>query len=146
MRVIRLLVVEDDPAFLYLVQKAFEQEAGERFRWEVLSAINGQEAVDLLFAEENAQIPLPDLILLDWNLPGVDGDEVLRRIKQDAQLCRIPVLVFSASEDVRDVGKAYGGHANGYINKPQGHDVLAQIAEAIGQFWVTIARLPKVVR
>lgn len=145
MRVIRLLVVEDDPPYLYLVRKAFQQP-NQSFRWEVSSAANGQEAVSLLFAEEHACKPLPELILLDWNLPRVSGSELLRRIKADRLLRSIPVLVFSASKADSDVAEAYDSHANGFINKPSGNDPLAYIVDAVGHFWVTVAQLPRVVR
>jgi chemotaxis family two-component system response regulator Rcp1 len=88
----------------------------------------------------------PDLILLDWNLPKIDGNEVLRRVKQHQRLRRIPVLVFSSSEADTDVHEAYDNHANGYITKPWTIDVLAATVEAIELFWTATARLPKVVR
>jgi CheY-like chemotaxis protein len=145
MRIIRLLVVEDDPAFLHLVRKAFEQPQQE-FRWDVSWAASGQEAVNLLFAEENTHQPLPELILLDWNLPSVSGNEVLRRIKGDGVLRSIPVLVFSGSKADSDVAEAYDSHANGFIHKPQDIKLLAHIVEVIGHFWVTVAHLPAVAR
>lgn len=143
MRIVRLLVVEDDPAFLYLVRRAF-LESQQGFRWDVSSAASGQEAVNLLFAEENTHQPLPELILLDWNLPCVSGNEILRRIKGDGALRSIPVLVFSGSQADSDVTQAYGSHANGFIHKPQDIKLLAHIVEVIGHFWVTVAHLPAV--
>src|SRR5580704_16649738 len=116
-RIIRLLVVEDSPGYLHLVTSAFS-DRGEEIRWELTTAKDGEEALALLLDEENNNSPLPDLILLDWNLPKVTGSEVLRRIKQDQKLLRIPVLVFSTSEAEADVHAAYDNHANGYIAKP----------------------------
>jgi len=144
-RTIRLLVVEDSPAYLYLVQKAFS-DRGEQTRWELTVAKDGEEALQLLFEEENENVPLPDLILLDWNLPKTSGAEVLRRIKQHQNLRRIPVLVFSSSEETDDIHAAYDGHANGYITKPGTGNALAAVVETIERFWIAIARLPKVVR
>jgi len=144
-RTIRLLVVEDDEAYLYLIKKAFSIPA-QKTRWELTVATDGQEALDILFAEENEQAPLPDLILLDWKLPKVSGDEVLRRVKQHETLRKMPVLVFSSSGADKDIHAAYGGHANGYITKPGDINMLAKIVEAIEQFWVAIAQIPKVVR
>src|SRR5579862_8585664 len=95
-RTIRLLVVEDSPAFQYLIRDAFSNR-GE-IRWELSIARDGEEALHLLFAEENENVPLPNLVLLDWNLPKVSGSEVLQRIKRHERLRRIPVLVFSSSE------------------------------------------------
>jgi chemotaxis family two-component system response regulator Rcp1 len=144
-RTIRLLVVEDNPAYLYLIQKAFHERQGQ-IRWELTVAEDGERALHLLFEEEAESAPLPDLILLDWNLPKVSGSEVLRRIKEHAKLRRIPVLVFSSSEADEDIHAAYDGHANGYITKPDSVDVLAAIVQTIERFWVAVARLPKVMR
>jgi CheY-like chemotaxis protein len=140
-----LLVVEDTPSYLYLIQKAFHSRQGE-IRWELTVAEDGERALHLLFEEEAESVPLPDLILLDWNLPKVSGSEVLRRIKEHSKLRRIPVLVFSTSKEDEDIHAAYDSHANGYITKPDSGDMLATIVETIERFWVTIARLPKVLR
>jgi len=144
-RTIRLLVVEDSPGYLHVIQSAFRGHRGE-FRWDLTIAIDGQEAVDILFAEEEGAAALPDLILLDWNLPKVSGNEVLRRIKEHKKLLRIPVLVFSSSEAEHDIQAAYDNHANGYITKPGSGKTMEAIVETIGQFWVALATLPKVLR
>ena len=144
LRTIRLLVVEDNPAYLYLIQKAFSGRR-EQIRWELTVAIDGEEALHVLFEEENKSIPLPDLILLDWNLPKVSGREVLQRLKQDQELRRIPLLVFSASEADRDIHAAYDNHANGFITKPRGDEALSATVEAIERFWMVLS-LPKVQR
>ena len=144
LRTIRLLVVEDNPAYLYLIQKAFSGRR-EQIRWELTVAIDGEEALHVLFEEENKSIPLPDLILLDWNLPKVSGREVLQRLKQDQELRRIPLLVFSASEADRDIHAAYDNHANGFITKPWGDEALSATVEAIERFWIVLS-LPKVQR
>ena len=88
--------------------------------------------------EENENVPLPNLILLDWNLPKIDGGEVLRRIKQHPRLLRIPVLVFSSSEADEDIHAAYDNHANGYIPKPRTGEALAEIVETIERFWIAV--------
>jgi CheY-like chemotaxis protein len=144
-RIIRLLVVEDSPGYLYLVTDAFS-DRGEKIRWELTVAKDGEEALALLFDEENTNLPLPDLILLDWNLPKVTGSEVLSRLKQDQKLRRIPVLVFSTSEADADIHAAYDNHANGYITKPGNSEALAAIVETIERFWIAVAQLPKVAR
>src|ERR1700722_20497123 len=144
-RIIRLLVVEDSPGYLHLVTNAFS-DRGDEIRWELTVAKDGEEALALLFDEENANLPLPDLILLDWNLPKVTGSEVLRRLKQDRKLRRIPVLVFSTSTADSDVHAAYDNHANGYITKPGDTNALAAIVETIERFWITVAQLPRAAR
>src|SRR3984885_15526736 len=144
MRTIRLLVVEDSPSFQFLIREAFRARGD--IRWDLTVANDGEEALRLLFEEENENAPLPNLILLDWNLPKIDGGEVLRRIKQHPRLLRIPVLVFSSSEADEDIHAAYDNHANGYIPKPRTGEALADIVETIEGFWIAIAQLPKVTR
>ena len=136
LRTIRLLVVEDSPTFQYLLREAFSTR-GE-IRWELTIANDGQEALHMLFEEEHENVPLPNLILLDWNLPKVSGSEVLQRIKRHDKLRRIPVLVFSSSEADEDIHTAYDNHANGYINKPLTGKALADIVETIA--FVAFAR------
>lgn len=144
-RFVRLLVVEDNPAYLYLLKGAFLSRQGQ-IRWELTVAEHGERAVDILFADEEEGTPLPDLILLDWNLPKISGNEVLQRIKDHPKLRRIPVLVFSASEADTDLHAAYDCHANGYIRKPEDAETLGIIVEAIERFWIAVAQIPKVVR
>ena len=141
---IRLLVVEDSDAYLYLIQKAFSSREG--IHWELTVAHDGEQAVKLLFEEERTNAPLPDLILLDWNLPKISGSDLLQRIKKHEKLREIPILVFSSSDADSDIHDAYNNHANGYITKPASVEVLSQIVETIEQFWIAVARLPKVVR
>ena len=133
-RTVRLLVVEDDPGYRYLVQRAFSAR-GEETRWELTTAKDGEEALQALFEEEGERARLPDLILLDWNLPKVSGNEVLRRVKRDQARRRIPVLVFSSSTSDKDIRAAYEEHANGNIVKPSGIDALDAVVERIERFW-----------
>jgi CheY-like chemotaxis protein len=144
-RTTRLLVAEDNDAYLYLIERAFSVPR-EKTLWKLTIARDGQEAIDLLFEKESERAPLPDLILLDWKLPVVSGEEVLRRVKEHEKLRKIPVLVFSSSEADEDIHGAYGGHANGYITKPRDIQALSDVVEAIERFWIAIARIPTVVR
>src|SRR5580704_9920026 len=144
-RVIKLLVVEDNASYLYLIKKAFGDRRQET-RWELTVATDGEEALRILFEEEDENIPLPDLVLLDWNLPRISGSEVLQRIKQHPKLRRLPVLIFSSSEAEEDIHSAYDDHANGYITKPGTTDELMVVVETIERFWVAVANLPKVTR
>lgn len=141
---IRLLVVEDSEAYLYLIQKAFSSR--EEIHWELTVAHDGEHAVKLLFEEGRTNAPLPDLILLDWNLPKISGSELLQRIKKHERFRKIPVLVFSSSDADEDIHDAYDSHANCYIMKPGSVDVLAQIVETVEQFWIAVAKLPRVLR
>jgi len=137
-------VVEDSKPYLYLIEKAFKIR--ERIHWEITVAHDGEQAMKLLFEEERTKAPLPDLILLDWNLPRLSGSALLERIKEHEKLRKIPVLVFSSSDADTDIHEAYGKHANGYIAKPASVAVLGQVVETIEQFWIAIAKLPKVLR
>jgi CheY-like chemotaxis protein len=144
-RKIRLLVVEDNPAYLYLVQKAFSSRM-QSIQWELMTAEDGEQALRLLIEEEVENAPLPQLILLDWNLPKVSGCEVLQRMKEHKKLRNIPILVFSASSEDEDIHNAYSNRANGYITKPDSTDTLATIVGTIEEFWTSVARLPIVTR
>jgi CheY-like chemotaxis protein len=144
LRTLRLLVVEDDPTYQYLVKWAFTGYR-EQDRWTLTFAVDGTEALCFLFDEENKMALLPDLILLDWNLPNVSGIEVLHRVKQHQKLRKIPILVFSSSDADCDILAAYDEHANGYITKPRGIEAWETIAETIERFCNTV-QLPKVVR
>jgi CheY-like chemotaxis protein len=143
--VVRLLVIDDAADFRWLVRNAFQEHCG-KIRWDLTFAEDGAKALRFLFSKEKESAPLPSLVLLDWNLPGTTGEEVLRRMKADAKLRRIPVLVFSTSDAEEDIHAAYDGHANGYISKPTTFKLLCDIVEAIEQFWIAIAQLPKVAR
>ena len=117
----------------------------KQIRWALTVVVDGEEALHVLFEEEDENVPLPDLILLDWNLTRVSGGEVLQRVKQHEKLRKIPVLVFSSSDADRDILTAYDNHANGYITKTWEIDALAGIVETIERFCVA-ATLPKVMR
>jgi chemotaxis family two-component system response regulator Rcp1 len=84
----------------------------------------------------------PDLVLLDLNLPDMDGREVLRRLKSDPARCAVPVIVMSTPVDDRDVTAIYGMHANAFVSKPSDFDELVATLRAIHSFWLDTARLP----
>src|ERR1700744_3094784 len=134
-RNVQLLVVEDNAAYIHLIHEAFEH-ADRAHHWHLIDAKDGEQAISLLRGQN-----VPDLILLDWNLPKISGLEVLKWAKAHEELRKIPILVFSTSDDGRDVHTAYQHHANGYITKPYDIDLLMRVAEAIENFWVAIAEL-----
>jgi two-component system, chemotaxis family, response regulator Rcp1 len=140
-RTLRLLVVEDSRSYIHLIQTAFQSRQGS-IRWELTVVEDGDRALHFLFDEEIVNAPLPDLILLDWNLPKVNGSEVLEQIKDHRELRKIPVLVFSSSEADVDIHAAYHGHANGYITKPGSVNVLEEVIDSIEHFWGSVAKLP----
>jgi chemotaxis family two-component system response regulator Rcp1 len=134
-----VLLVEDNAADAHLVREAFREHAPAR-RLEVVP--NGAEAMDYLRQRGRYGGALrPALILLDLKLPGKSGHEVLREIKEDPALRRIPVVVFSSSSAQRDVGLCYDLHANCCVRKPGGLDDFVAILRAIEMFWLgTIVR------
>ena len=93
--------------------------------------------------EQFADMPRPDLIILDLNLPRKDGREVLKEIKSDDHLKRIPVVILTTSKAEEDVIKTYNLHANCYITKPLELDKFMEIVNAIEHFWMNIVVLPK---
>lgn len=134
----RILLVEDNPADVFLLREAL-QNCGLHF--ELITATDGEKALRMLF-DEAAHSPLPDLILLDLNLPKVNGHTVLRRIKSDARTETIPAIVMSSSGAASDVTLAYSEHANCYIRKPASLDELFQTVMAIKSFWLDLVQLP----
>ncbi|MGW6454290.1 response regulator, partial [Isoptericola sp. NPDC055063] len=92
---------------------------------------------------EHEDAPTPDLILLDLNLPRMDGREVLAAVKADERLKHIPVVVLTTSEAEEDVLRSYSLHANAYVTKPVDFDRFIQVVRQIDDFFVTVVRLPR---
>ena len=131
----RLLLVEDNEADVVLMQEAL-REAG--LDPDLSVATDGECAM----AELRDGGPLPDLMLLDLNLPRKDGREVLSEVKADPALAGVPVIVLTTSQSPSDVAFAYRNHANAYVRKPNGLDELIAVTCAIRDFWVGAATLP----
>ena len=140
-RPIEILLVEDNPGDIRLTQEALRDN---KVRNNMAVARDGAEALALLRREgQYADSPRPDLILLDLNLPKIDGREVLRRIKDDKKLRPIPVVILTTSRDEQDVLKAYGLHANCYVAKPVELEQFMDVVKSIENFWLTIVTLPE---
>jgi CheY-like chemotaxis protein len=139
-RLIEVLLVEDDPGDVLLTREAFEHQKVAN-RLHVVN--NGEEAIAFLHKQgEYADAPEPDLVLLDLNLPGMHGREVLAAIKEDARLQTIPVVVLTTSEAEEDVLRSYRLHANAYVTKPVDFDRFMAVVRAIDEFFVSVVRLP----
>jgi len=139
-RPIKILLVEDNPGDVRLTQEALK-EGKVRNKLHVVE--DGVEALAFLRQEgEYADVPRPDLILLDLNLPKKDGREVLAEIKEHPNLRRIPVVVLTVSQAEEDVLRTYDLHANCYITKPVDLDQFIKVVASIEDFWLTIVRLP----
>lgn len=139
-RPIHILLVEDDPGDVRLTIEAFKKS---RFN-SLMSVVNdGAEALQYLRRERPyAAAPLPDLILLDLNLPRLNGHEVLKEIKDDARLKHIPVVVLSGSTSAEDIRRAYDTHANCYVTKPSDWELYSSAIGAIEDFWLDFVKLP----
>ena len=139
-RPINILLVEDNPGDVRLTVEALK-EGKVHNRLHITK--DGMEAMDFLHREgEYSDVPHPDLILLDLNLPKKDGHEVLAEIKEDPMLKRIPVVVLTGSKAGEDILKTYNLHANCYITKPVDLEQFITVIKSINDFWLTIVKLP----
>lgn len=139
-RPIEILLVEDNPGDVRLTIEALKES---KIRNRLHIARDGEEAMDFLrHRGEFTDAPRPDVILLDLNLPRKDGREVLKEIKEDENLKRIPVAVITISSAEEDILKSYNLHANCYIQKPIGIDQFVKVVQSIEDFWFTIVTLP----
>ena len=140
-KVIDVLLVEDDPGDVLMTREAFEDNKVAN-RLAVVS--DGESALAYLRKEgEHADARTPDLVLLDLNLPRVDGREVLEAMKNDEALRSIPVVVLTTSEAEEDVVRSYSLHANAYVTKPVDFDRFIEVVRQIDEFFVEVVRLPQ---
>jgi len=140
MKPVNILHIDDSEGDIMLMQHAFEEA---NFFHSLSTAKNGYEA--LLFLNKvglSEQKNTPDLILLDINMPIMDGYEFLDTIKNDDKIKHIPVIMFTTSSSEKDVLKSYQKHANSYVVKPENLDDLTDIAKSIQKFWINTACLP----
>lgn len=139
-RAIEILMVEDNPGDVRLTREAFKDGRV----WNRMHVVeDGVTALDFLYRRPPFEAaPRPDIILLDLNLPRMDGREVLAAIKADASLRVIPVVVLTTSQAEEDVLRAYRLNANCYVTKPVDLEQFIRIVQAIEDFWLTVVRLP----
>jgi two-component system response regulator len=135
-----VLLVEDSPGDVRLTREAFK-DAKVHINLNVAS--DGAEAMDFLNRKgKHSDVPRPDLILLDLNLPKKDGREVLDEIKQSPVLKSIPVVILTTSASDEDILRSYRLHANCYITKPVGLDGFLEVVKSIDTFWLSVVKLP----
>ncbi len=138
---IEILLIEDNPSDIRLTQEALKES---KLQNNLHVVQDGEQALDYLYRRgAYGQEPQPDLILLDLNLPTLDGREVLSQIKHDEALNHIPVVVLTTSDAVEDIMKSYRLYANCYITKPIDLDQFIKVVNAIEDFWLTIVKLPR---
>jgi CheY-like chemotaxis protein len=137
---IDILLVEDDPSDVLLTKKSLEHAK----LYNTLSVVaDGIEALAFLRREGSfANAPRPDLILLDLNMPRMDGRELLQNLKADNDFKRIPVVVLTTSDAEQDVLHSYDLHANCYITKPVSLEQFTRVVNAINDFWLAVVKLP----
>jgi two-component system, chemotaxis family, response regulator Rcp1 len=137
---VEVLLVEDSPGDVRLTQEAF-RDANMAIHLHVAS--DGVEAMAFLRQQgAHAGAPRPHLILLDLNLPKMDGREVLAHIKDDVNLKAIPIVILTTSNAEADIAKSYQLHANCYLSKPVQLDEFESLVKSINDFWLTIVTLP----
>jgi CheY-like chemotaxis protein len=133
---VTILLVEDDPGHARLIEKNLRRS---NITNEIIAVSDGQQAIDYLFGEGrsmSAQHPSPMLVLLDLNLPVLDGYQVLRRMKGDESTKHIPVVILTTTDDAREVARCYELGCNVYITKPVEYE---QFSEAIGKLGLFLA-------
>ena len=137
---IELLVVEDNDGDVVLFEKAFEQiKAGKKLQF----VADGEEALNFLFRKKGyEEAHRPDLVLLDLNLPKVNGREVLKVIKSDPELKAIPVIVFTSSLAEKDIFDCYDLHANSYVIKPMDYYEFLETIRKLAGFWFEAVKFP----
>jgi chemotaxis family two-component system response regulator Rcp1 len=140
MKPIKVLLVEDNEADVDLTRETL---AASRLNVELTVASDGVEAIEILTGRRRAAGGVrPDLILLDLNLPKIDGRQVLLAIKDDRDLKRIPVVVLSSSDAESDVLASYQLGANCYVTKPGEWRKFQDVVQALESFWFAVAKLP----
>ncbi|MBD1825073.1 response regulator [Cyanobacteria bacterium FACHB-DQ100] len=133
-----ILVLEENPEHTLLIQSAFQQDA---FQVKVIA--DGTSAINFLQRRgEYSEAPRPDLILLDLNLPGKSGQEILTELKSDPKLRRIPVVILTSSDREEEIFQSYTLQGNSYVIKASDRDQLSQIIQRIKDFWLGIVTLP----
>lgn len=141
MKPAHILLVEDNEGDILLTLEAFEEC---KIKTEISIVKNGQKALDFLYRRNNFEdVKRPDLILLDINIPVFNGHEVLKQIKDDPVLKKIPVIMLTTSSNPKDVSKAYENHSNSYVKKPIDMEDFLKAILKIEEFWLQLSLLSK---
>jgi two-component system, chemotaxis family, response regulator Rcp1 len=139
-RPVEILLVEDNPGDVRLAQEALN-DAKMANNLNVVT--DGVDALEYLRRQgKHSDVPRPDLILLDLNLPRKDGREVLGEVKEDEDLRTIPVVVLTTSDAEADIMRSYELHANAYVRKPVDFDAFIEVVRTIEDFWFSVVKLP----
>jgi len=138
---ITILLVEDDPADQKLIKVSLESQLVAN---DLYIANTGEEGMDFLHqrGDYSSVVPRPDLILLDLNMPGMGGKEILKRIKDDKNLKQIPVVIVTTSDLEKDIIDSYNLQASGYVRKAVTLDGFKEVMEKIGEYWFVLCKRP----
>jgi CheY-like chemotaxis protein len=136
---IKIMLVDDNPADIELTKDTL---ADCKLRLSIVTAADGQQALELLEGNLTRGERLPDLILLDLNMPRLDGSGLLAWLRARDELKAIPVVVLTSSDAEQDIIKSYKLGANCYVNKPVGLEEFQKIVRALEGFWLTVVKLP----
>ncbi len=132
---ITILIVEDNPDHAELTVLALKKAGADEHNYHLVVCDDGEKALDYLSKQDHST---PRLILLDVKLPGIDGLDVLRHIKESKTLRRIPVVILTTSDRPEDINKAYLHHANSFLTKPVGHrEFMKKIAD-LRHYWISV--------
>ena len=141
MKIAEILLVEDNEGDIFLTKEAFEES---KIACKIEVCKNGEDALDYLFKKGiHSNANKPDLILLDINIPKINGLEVLKQIKLDVDLRKIPIIMLTTSSNKADIDKAYENHANSYIIKPIDMQEFLNAVLKIEEFWLQLSVLAK---
>lgn len=133
-----ILLVEDNEGDIVLTSEAFEESS---CKVNIQVARNGKEAINILF-DQNENTQLPDLILLDINLPLLNGHEVLKKIKENEKTKHIPVIILTTSSAISDINLTYENYANCFITKPADINDFFETINVLCNYWFKISKLP----
>lgn len=136
-----ILLIEDNAAHVRLLEEAVIECGSEL---SIRSVADGEAALEALYERLNSDASLPDLVLVDLHLPGVDGGAVIEAIRDDPQLQHLPMVMLTSSDAAEDVMAAYADGANAYLTKPTQLDGLIALVEVLELFWFGAAELPRV--
>lgn len=140
-KAVHILLVEDNEGDILLTKEGFEEC---NIKTKISVAKNGKEALDFLFKRDAyVEVEKPDLILLDINIPMFNGHEVLKEIKADPELKKIPVIMLTTSSSEKDLSDAYGNHCNSYVKKPLEISEFLKAILKIEEFWLQLSTFSK---
>jgi CheY-like chemotaxis protein len=135
-----ILLVEDNPDDILITKRAWSKG---QIKNKLYIVNNGEEALEFLYKQgEYSNSPTPGLMLLDLKMPRVDGFEVLKTVKQDAKLKRLPIIVLTTSNRDKDIQRAFNLGCNSYILKPVDYQKFIEAVETIQKYWMTICEIP----